>query len=463
MTRERGEPRERGYVRSYVFKALLAIALLGVIASVQVVRDVLAGRAASVVAEADKLLAYLRSGDIPRLNDELKPWAQPHPDARGFFASALLHAKNDKMGSPLADADWAALSDLAPGSVQIRRLSFGWATVQAADAARALGETGDVKELDLYVGRMLPNATELLRMEVFWTMGVGWTVFILLATASFYYERRYLQRLDAVNRHLDRIGAGAFDALADDDDAPLEIQILSRRLNAMIQSLKTKMTALHNVAEASAHELRHPLVNMDLMLKAMDGASDAERKHKMKQVRKELNNLLALYDSLLSLARTSANLHDVSRFVVFDLAALLHTLADEREHDLATNERRVALQLQPPVTVCGEVMLVRRQFENLLENARKYAPSGATITVFAHAEGDEFCAGIANTGGGFPADVAERAFEAGQRSNDVKGVDGVGLGLSLVQAVAVKHGWRAWIEPSQEVAEVRVSGKMHRA
>ena len=84
--------------------------------------------------------------------------------------------------------------------------------------------------------------------------------------------------------------------------------------------------------------------------------------------------------------------------------------------------------------------------------------------VTLHRENDAFDLEIANTGSGFPKKLRQIAFERYARAAEHEGASGVGLGLSLVRAIAEHHGFEVDLperqdDTGQDMAVVRIRGK----
>jgi hypothetical protein len=78
---------------------------------------------------------------------------------------------------------------------------------------------------------------------------------------------------------------------------------------------------------------------------------------------------------------------------------------------------------------------------NLIDNALKYTPPGGTVTVSTvRPSPDSAGVVVADTGPGMTAVQRERATERFFRGDASRGTPGVGLGLSLVDAVARLQG-----------------------
>jgi two-component system sensor histidine kinase MprB len=85
---------------------------------------------------------------------------------------------------------------------------------------------------------------------------------------------------------------------------------------------------------------------------------------------------------------------------------------------------------------------VARAITNLLDNAPKYSPPGATVDV-AVANGE---VSVRDHGPGVAAEDAPRVFDRFWRSNDARQLPGSGLGLSIVKDVAESHGGSVTLE-----------------
>jgi signal transduction histidine kinase len=94
-----------------------------------------------------------------------------------------------------------------------------------------------------------------------------------------------------------------------------------------------------------------------------------------------------------------------------------------------------------PVPMIGDPKLLFQVFSNLLANAIKYSPGGASIEVEASSTADEAVVTVKDRGIGIPAQDLERLFERYHRGSNVSGIVGTGMGLYLVKtAVDLHHG-----------------------
>ena len=92
----------------------------------------------------------------------------------------------------------------------------------------------------------------------------------------------------------------------------------------------------------------------------------------------------------------------------------------------------------PPIK--GDRDLLGLAFYNLLENALKYSGPGDTVEVRAVEDGRWLTVEVADTGPGISGEDLPRVFEELYRGTNARGLEGSGLGLSLVRRVIDRHG-----------------------
>jgi len=101
-------------------------------------------------------------------------------------------------------------------------------------------------------------------------------------------------------------------------------------------------------------------------------------------------------------------------------------------------------------TIAGDPVALRRLFENLLENARRYG--GGEISLTASIEAGGLMVRIEDNGPGIPDDQLEAVFKPFQRleTSRNRATGGTGLGLGIARSVAMAHGASLWLENRRE-------------
>jgi two-component system phosphate regulon sensor histidine kinase PhoR len=206
------------------------------------------------------------------------------------------------------------------------------------------------------------------------------------------------------------------------------------------------------VANAS-HELRTPLAALSGFIETLQGPArdDPEARARFLSImRAQATRMARLIDDLLSLSRIELNAHlrpttpVELRGIVRQVVDGLQTLARDREVDVhvsASADR---------INVLGNRDELLRVFENLIENALKYAASGKRLDVALVADSakGEARVSVRDYGPGIAPEHLPRLTERFYRVDvaDSRAQGGTGLGLALVKHILNRHGGRLVIE-----------------
>jgi len=103
--------------------------------------------------------------------------------------------------------------------------------------------------------------------------------------------------------------------------------------------------------------------------------------------------------------------------------------------------------------ISGDPVELREAMNNLISNAIKYTPDGGSITLRLSSEDDRLFFSVSDTGMGIPADQQAAIFNKYFRAKQAvaSGVEGTGLGLSLVRDVVERHGGNVWFQSEEGV------------
>lgn len=233
-----------------------------------------------------------------------------------------------------------------------------------------------------------------------------------------------------------KLGRGDLDARVE-PEGPQEIDELGRSFNRMAGALSSNLAAQRDFVANASHQLRTPLTGIKLRLEAIRGEGGAAAEQAAK-AEAELDRLSALVDDLLALARASS---EETTAESVDLGDAVRAAGRRWAEPAATAGHELILTDGRGGRVRAASADVAHILDNLIENAIRYSPSGARITVEADRDGDRPALVVSDTGPGIPPEEQERVFErfyrgAGGRSTG----PGTGLGLAIVAELADRWG-----------------------
>jgi two-component system, OmpR family, sensor histidine kinase MprB len=217
-----------------------------------------------------------------------------------------------------------------------------------------------------------------------------------------------------------------------------EIGRLASSFNAMLDALERSMTALDASVDAqrqlvadASHELRTPVTslrtNIELLQQQGTTIDEATRQTLLGDVLEQIEELTRLINDLIDLARGEQPVTDVED-VRLDL--LVAEVLERKRADTV-----VQLDLQPTLVV-GVPARFERAIGNLLDNAIKYSPPGASVEVSLR--GGELT--VRDHGPGIAEHDLPFVFDRFYRGAEARGRPGSGLGLAIVRQLADQQG-----------------------
>jgi signal transduction histidine kinase len=273
-------------------------------------------------------------------------------------------------------------------------------------------------------------------------IGLGWLV-----------AGRVLQPLAAITATAKRCSTDTLQQRIRLNGPKDELKELADTFDGMLERLDRSFASQRRFAANASHELRTPLAIMRAALdvglrdtKATTGDLRAMGATTLEAVDRSEH----LVDSLLLLARSEQSPHHPQRL---DLAAAAQDAIDVTRAGRAALGLRLTDALEPAV-VSGERVLLERAVANLVENAVRHNQPGGWIEVASGTDRNGAWLRVANGGRRIPPDQVQRLFEpfrrlhgsrasaqpAARASGQASARGGVGLGLSIVRAVARAHG-----------------------
>jgi hypothetical protein len=272
---------------------------------------------------------------------------------------------------------------------------------------------------------------------------------------------RPLRRITSTARHISEENLHQRLALAGPSD---EITDLAATIDGLLARLEGAFDAQRAFVANASHELRTPLAMMRTSLdvaaaKSPPASNDASVLSA--KVREGLDQAERLVESFLVLARAERGvMEDLTTVSLPQIAAdVLDTRADGAAAANVTVHRSL-----DDVKVAGSQTLLSRLAVNLVDNAIRYNEPGGWVWVTTSAEGRSARLIVENTGPVLdPEDVGQlgRPFRRGGAERT--GSDGgVGLGLSIVAAIAAAHHGTVEVEARSQ-GGVRVAVELPRA
>jgi heavy metal sensor kinase len=403
----------------------------------------------TTTAAGKEVLSELQSGNI----------AYALYDASGtLVASRLPRTRRPPAGQPAEPAfNLAALGRMLAGRRSTRRffltvpdseggyraalvpmhLADGWFNAAAAQPVH------DEEEL-------LHNARLAMVLAIPAALLLSWVGGSMLA-------RRSLAPMVAMRDNAARISATNLSERLPVARPGDEVGELAGVINELLARLERSFAQQRQFMADASHELRTPVAiiqNEASRAIARRRAID-EYEEALRVVTTAARRLRRIVDDLFLLARADAGELPVRRDplyldeVVLDCVREVRSLADARQIEMV-------VEPPPEVPIVGDDHLLQRVVLNLLDNAIKYSPPGARVSVRLALQDDECLLEVSNTGPGIAPELKPHVFERFVRADvarthgDHDLTTGAGLGLPIARWIAEAHSGTLELARSDE-------------
>lgn len=267
------------------------------------------------------------------------------------------------------------------------------------------------------------------RLLVLVAAGLGMGLGVALALAVAGSVTGDLARLRAA---ADRVGRGELSARAGVARRD-EVGDAATAFDRMATQLETSEEERRVLLASISHDLRTPLASLRAAIEALEDGLAPDPIGYLRGMGRDVEHLGRLVDDLFLLARLEAG-----RYQLFPEPVDLAELGDEAVEALtplavARGVKLVSLAAgAAPVVV--DPWAIGRVLRNLLDNAIRYTPAGASVTIEIGSDGFA----VVDEGPGFPPGLP--AFDLFSRGDPARGGEHAGLGLAVARAIIEAHG-----------------------
>lgn len=259
-----------------------------------------------------------------------------------------------------------------------------------------------------------------------------------LAFPAWWSVRAALRPLRRVSDELSTRGPDDLGALT---YAPphAELSPLVQDINALLARVRSSNERERNLIADAAHELRTPLAAMHVNVEALlRHGGEPHQQELMDSLLRSNQRASRMVAQLLQLMRSETEAPGtVQQAIRLDLLledrlAALDALACRRPVELA-------LESSEPLSVLGEREGLVSLIDNLVDNAIKYSPAHATVSVRLERQGVQAVLQVRDRGPGIAEPWRQRVFDRFFRVPD-QSQNGSGLGLAIARTVTDRHG-----------------------
>jgi two-component system sensor histidine kinase QseC len=342
---------------------------------------------------------------------------------------------------------------------------------------RVLTTAGREADVVIHVGELESARRHILLASL---RSVVWPMLLalpLLALGIWWAVRGSVRPLRELGRTVAVRQAQALGALPV-QGVPPEAKPLVEALNGLFARMTELLASERRFTADAAHELRTPIAAIRMQAQVAQGArSEAERGQALADTLAGCDRAAHLVDQLLQLARLEAEAADAgvtgcaqaceTGHQTTDLAALARHLLAELAPLVRQRAQIMTLEAPESLPISMDAPLARVLLRNLVDNALRYSPEGATLQVRLEpdrhstnaldsaADRTGVSLTVEDSGPGLAPEAMARPGERFFRELGT-GQSGSGLGWSIVQRIARLHGLQLQVDRSPALGGLRV-------
>ncbi|MGN6169394.1 MAG: sensor histidine kinase [Solirubrobacteraceae bacterium] len=294
----------------------------------------------------------------------------------------------------------------------------------------------------LVVGATRENRAETLRNLRTQLLIVGPMALVLATLVGYLLSGAGLRAVETMRRRAARLSARRASERLPVPRTGDELQRLGETLNEMLARLERGLARERRFVAEAGHELRTPLAllraELDYALHYADGEDELRRA--LKTASQETDRLVQLAGDLLLIASSDeAGLH--LRTERLSAREVLESVRGRFTWRAEAEGREVVLDAPPALELQGDRLRLEQALGNLVDNALRYGTG--VVTLSASATNGTVELRVRDHGGGFPPELRGREFERFSRARGARSSSGAGLGLTIVETIALAHRGKA--------------------
>ena len=223
------------------------------------------------------------------------------------------------------------------------------------------------------------------------------------------------------------------------------------------RELEEESLAKTQILSTVTHELKTPLTSIvgyiDRMLLQRErvGPLNERQERYLETVQRNGRRLKVLIDDLLDVSRIESGSLELS-FAELDVQREAEEVVRSVQDQIKEKQQHVVLNISANLPrLKADELRFSQVLTNLLSNACKYSPDGATTTITAIEQDELIRIDVSDTGVGLSTANQSRLFSKFFRADNssTREVSGTGLGLFITKSIIEAHGGQIWVRSEE--------------
>ena len=291
--------------------------------------------------------------------------------------------------------------------------------------------------LEVSVAQTLNGLTKTLASTRRVSLIVGVTFFLIAAILSFMLARSAVNPLARLTKSISKRGPKDLRPVA--APVPAEMVPLVSSLNTLMHRLEKSLTRSEDFITEAAHIVRTPLTLVRTQAEITLRQIDKPRNRKnLKEIIRAIDESSRAAGQLLDHAMVTFRADNLALEKV-NICQLINDTVDRLSPLADLRDISLEVELLHHASVLGDPILLQNALYNIIDNAIKYSPIDSKVVTTISSINEKIQISVNDTGPGFNSDEPSKLIERFQRGENVEGIIGSGLGLTIVHEVVEAH------------------------
>ncbi len=294
----------------------------------------------------------------------------------------------------------------------------------------------------LQIGRNASHRRVLLEHFVGSCLVVAFPVLLLALAAGAFMADRVLSPLRHLNGAVQNIiVTGRLDARLAPEKTAGELRDLVVSFDVMLGKIQALVEGMRGVLDNVAHDLRTPITRLRGVAEmALRNPADLPASQEaLADCVEESERVITMLNTLMDISEVETGAMKLNLTRV-NLAELARQLTDFYAEVAEDNCIAIAFSSHGSCETFADENRLRQAVANLLDNAVKYTPAGGRVQVSVQSYHSQVRVSVRDNGTGIAPEDLDRIWDRLYRGDKSRSQRGLGLGLSLVRAIARAHG-----------------------
>ena len=266
---------------------------------------------------------------------------------------------------------------------------------------------------------------------------VGVTFFMITSILSFVLASSAVNPLARLTKSISKRGPKDLRPVA--ASVPAEMVPLVSSLNSLMHRLEKSLTRSEDFITEAAHRVRTPLTVVRAQAEITLRQIDKPRNRKnLKEIIRAIDESSRAAGQLLDHAMVTFRADNLALEKV-NVCQLINDTVDRLRPLADLRDIYLEVELFQPATVLGDTILLQNALYNIIDNAIKYSPIDSKVVTTVSSIDKNIQISVNDTGPGFNSGEPSKLIERFQRGENVEGIIGSGLGLTIVHEVVEAH------------------------